>query len=216
MPMAGSGAEVWIDKARKSALSNFTTTTASLNHVFSTVTHSGRPLRALPKSRTDPSNPPRPAWCAPHPQSYRSSPFLTKSDPGCNAICQYNRAHPPKPHPPGTISYIDWAPSTETCSGNVCSSNDNGVPLIQLEGQGFGPNTYAQFVVYSRSNGAQLFSGLAPVGNLGYTAIQTNLRDCSSYPDAAKNNAYAKAYDARASAWGKEIDLSTGCTDTIL
>jgi hypothetical protein len=90
------------------------------------------------------------------------------------------------------------------------------VPLIQLDGAAFGPNTYAQFVVYSHANNAQLFSALAPVDNLGYTGIQTHLRDCSSYADAPKNNAYARAYDARASAWSKSIDLSTGCTDPIL
>jgi hypothetical protein len=136
--------------------------------------------------------------------------------PGCDAQCQYNKHHPKKPSPPGTIYYQDWAPSTETCSGGVCSSNDNSVPLIQLGGIAFGPNTYAQFEVYSHENGAQLYSGLAPVSNMGYTGIETNLRDCSSYADAPKNNAYARAYDARASAWSKSIDLSTGCTDTIL
>jgi hypothetical protein len=214
--MAGSGVEDGIDKAMKIRSQRRQMTTASLNHVPSVIL-SGRPPWAFPKLGTGPGNPPRPAWCAPHPQpTPLSCPFLTKADPGCNAICEYNRAHPPKPHPPGTIYYTDWAPSTETCSGNVCSSNDNAVPLIQLEGDGFGPNTYAEFVVYSRANGAQLFSALAPVDDLGYTGVETQLRDCSSYADAAKNNAYARAYDARASAWGKEIDLSTGCSDTIL
>ena len=154
---------------------------------------------------TDPSNAPRPAWCAPTPNHPLLS-FLTMADPGCNAACQYNKAHPPKPHPPGTISFTDWAPSTETCSGNVCSSNDNSVPLIQLDGAQFGPNTYAEFEVYSRASGAQLFSALAPVDNLGYTGIQTHLRDCSQVlPDAAMNNAYAKAYDSQASDWGKKL-----------
>jgi hypothetical protein len=86
---------------------------------------------------------------------------------------------------------VDWAPPSQTCSGNVCSSNGNYVPLIQLDGTGFGPSTSAQFVVYSRATGAQLFSALAPVSTLGYTGIQTHLRDCSSYADAPKNNAYA-------------------------
>jgi hypothetical protein len=151
-----------------------------------------------------------------HPSSNPPLHPVTKPDPGCNAACQYNKAHPPKPHPPGTISFTDWAPSTETCSGDVCSSNDNSVPLIQLDGAQFGPNTYAEFEVYSRASGAQLFNALAPVDNLGYTGVQTHLRDCSRVADAAQNNAYARAYDSRASAWGKEIDLSTGCTDPVL
>jgi hypothetical protein len=141
---------------------------------------------------------------------------LTRPDPGCDATCQWNRAHPPKPHPPGTLSFTDWAPDTTVCNGDVCSSSDSAVPMIQIDGAQFGPNTYAEIEVYSRATGAQLFSALAPVDNLGYTGVQTSLRDCSQVPDATKNNAYARAYDARASAWGKELDLSTGCTDPVL
>ena len=90
------------------------------------------------------------------------------------------------------------------------------MPLIALDGDGFGPNTYALFAIYLRENNRELWSAYAPVDNLGFTGVETPLRDCSSYADAPKNNAYARAYDARASAWGKAIDLSTGCSDTIL
>jgi hypothetical protein len=137
-------------------------------------------------------------------------------DPGCNAACQYARGHPPKPHPPGTISFIDWAPPSGSCSGNVCSTTSSSEPLIQLDGAQFGPDTYADFRVFSRANGAQLFAALAPVSSLGYTGIETPLRDCTNVPGAAQNNAYARAYDARASAWSKEIGLSTGCTEPVL
>jgi hypothetical protein len=145
-----------------------------------------------------------------------SFPCLTILDPGCDAICQHNRHNPPKAHGPGTIYFQDWSNPTETCSDGVCSSNDNAIPLIALDGEGFNPNQYAQFTVWWHGSNKEIWSALAPIDNLGYTGVETPLRDCSSYPDATKNNAYARAYDSAAGAWSKPIDLSAGCKDTIL
>jgi hypothetical protein len=121
----------------------------------------------------------------------------------CNMRIQ--QAPSPGSAQPRDDRFSRLGPSSESCPNDqTCSSNADSVPLIALDGQGFGPNTYALFAVYWHENNQELWSAYAPVDNLGYTCVETPLSDCSSYSDA------------RASAWVKAIDLSTGCSDTIL
>jgi hypothetical protein len=135
-------------------------------------------------------------------------------DLGCDSKCQNNRINSHhKSHQTSTIYAMDWVPM-KCYDDGACSVPQLADPLLALGGNGFPPNTYASFEIYSHETKKLLWSGNSPVGNLGYIYVETPLRDCSGEDYAVKNNAYAQALDARSSKWGKPLDLTVGCKRT--
>ncbi len=112
----------------------------------------------------------------------------------------------------------DWTPpsqSTQSCSGDVCTTTDGGWtgPNFQINGDlfNFGPvvlqvRSSSGTVLWSTTVTATTYTGF-PGGAL---YAQTPIGDCSAVPGTTDND-YVIAYDTVSGRWSGELPIDSDC-----